>query len=550
MTITEPTAPTSEAIPDVHPGEPGHADAADPFGSGDHKVVGRLFIGFSLLFGVAGLGISALSSIAQLKGSTLLPEDTIFQLFVLGRVMLVFLFAVPLLLGLATYLVPLQVGASTLAFPRAAAAAFWSWLVGAAIFVVAVALNGGPTGGNARMVDLSLAGLGLVIVALLLSAVCVATTAITLRTPGMDLYRVPLFSWSMVVATGVWCLTFPVFVGNLALIFLDHKYGAGTGLAAADAQWSQLTWMFSQPQVFALAIPALGIIGDAVPTLARVRQPQRGMMMGAIGAFGFLSIGAWAQQQFNPGQYDQALYIGFGVLIGAPLLLLVTGWLLDLRRGSPRFASPVLGGFLAALLLLLGALVSLLYVIKPLQLHEINSATPEAVALWSGRYSASATPAPPYPLAQVGLLGLVVIAVAAAAIAGLFFWGPKITGSRQADGAGKLAALLLFLGGALYGIPYVLLAFANKSPGLADALDPLSVASAVGAGLAALALLVAAAALLSGLRNRNAPDDPWGVGQSLEWATSSPPPRGNFGALPEITSAEPVLDRAEAEEVS
>ncbi|MEZ5143072.1 MAG: cbb3-type cytochrome c oxidase subunit I [Acidimicrobiales bacterium] len=502
-------------------------------GTGDHKAIGRLWIGASLIFGIASLVLAAVTALGQRAGASFPPTDAVQRVFVLGRVGLVLFFLVPLFVGLATYVVPLQVGSATVAFPRGAAAAFWTWLIGAGMFVGATIANGGPGGTSKNMVDLSLVSLGLVLLALLLGAVAVATTVFTMRTRGMYVDRVPMFSWSMVVATGVWFLTVPVAIANLTLIFLDHNAGGPSKFGVATDQWGQLQWLFAQPQVFAWAIPALGVAADAVATLSRGRQPGRGFVMTGIGAFGVLAIGAWAQPAFIPSVYDQATFVVVSCAISIPVVLVLAGMLVDLRKGSRASASPVALSFLSVVLLLLAGAAAIAFVLKPLRLH--GEGAPTALAdlatfTWG------------QPAVQVGLTGLIVLAAAAAGLAGIYYWGPKITGHRVSDGPGKLVVILIALATLLYGLPYVALGFAARWTTIADAADTLSLIAVAGAALGAVALLVGAFSLLSSLTADGAPDDPWECGQTLEWACPSPPPRGNFGELAEVTSAQPLLD--------
>ena len=141
----------------------------------------------------------------------------------------------------------MQVGANTIAFPRAAAMAFWGWLIGSGLVVAAYAVDGGPVGSRAKAVDLSYAGLALVLAALIVATVCVLTTVIALRTPGLWLDRMPMFSWSMVVAGTLWLLTLPVLLANILLIYIDHHYGRPALFGIGSNQWPQLSWAFAQP---------------------------------------------------------------------------------------------------------------------------------------------------------------------------------------------------------------------------------------------------------------------------------------------------------------
>ena len=155
----------------------------------DHKRVGRLYIAVSLVVVGAALvigGLLALERVDVTPGQ-IIHSDAVGQMLSLYRYGLVFAGVLPLLLGLAIAIVPLQVGAYRIAFPRAAAASFWGWLLGSGLMILAYGLNGGPGGGDSEAVDLFLVSLGMVVVSLLLGALCVVTTCLTMRTAGMTL---------------------------------------------------------------------------------------------------------------------------------------------------------------------------------------------------------------------------------------------------------------------------------------------------------------------------------------------------------------------------
>jgi heme/copper-type cytochrome/quinol oxidase subunit 1 len=519
MAITE-TRPETALEAHINPWDAGdeYPSVAAALGSGDHKTIGRFYIGFALLFGLAAWAMQGLSML-DAGGIEVLPDDAVGQVYTLGRFALVLLFAVPLFLGVATYVVPLQVGASTVAFPRAAALAFWTWLLGSVILVVAYAANGGVGGGRLKAVDLSYLALGVIVVALLLGTVCVLTTLVALRTPGMHLDRVPMFSWGVFVAGSIWLLTMPVLLANIALIYVDHRFGRPSEFGVAALQWSQLQWFFQQPQAFAFAIPVLGAVGDIVATTSGERQRHRGLLLAAIGAFGIFSFGAFAQEVFNEDVWEQVLFVGVGLLIVIPVLALLGGWASTLRAGKVRLTTALLGALTAGLTLLVAVVASGLYVIKPLQLHD-------SVAF------------------QAGLLATVIAAASLGAIAGLHHWAPKITGHLASEGLGKLSVLLGFAGAMLAGLPLCILGFANRFDGINDAADALNVVAALGAASVLGALALTALSLLAATKGPDAGDDPWN-GQTLEWATTSPPPNGNFATLAVVRSAEPLLDTEE-----
>ena len=493
-------------------------------GTGDHKALGLLYIVCSLMFGVVALAVAGFSRLHDVGDNDIIGGDTAFQLASLAEMSLVLLFVIPLFLGLATYLVPLQVGASTIAFPRAAALAAWTWLLGGLAMIAGWLLDGGPGGEDPSAVDLSFLALMLVASALMLASVCVATTVVALRTDGMDVDRVPLFSWGMLVAAGAWLLTLPVLVGNIFLVVLDHANGGVLNGGTATSQWSQMSWVALVVQVYVVAIPLLGAMADIVPAFARVRQNHRGVVLFAIGAFGALAMGAWAQPAQGGEVWTEALFVAVNIAIVLPILALLGAWATATARGDVTMASPVGLGLVAIIVLLIATLAGALFSVEPFEAQEVL------------------IPSLGIPVGALGHSNLVIGAAVAGALAAVFFWGPKLTGRALNEGLGKLAALLVLLGALAWGVAPFVHAFSAEFSGLGDAADALTYVSVGGAALMVVAVLVGLAALGGATTGETADDDAWGVGQTLEWATSCPPPKGNFGALEPVTSPEPLLD--------
>jgi heme/copper-type cytochrome/quinol oxidase subunit 1 len=526
MTITEspattqapsPTAPSSATAPATE----------EPTGlyglvtSGDHKVIGRLYVGFAALFFLAVAVLGVLNGIerADTESIDLFDDLTMmFQSFWAYRLGLVFLVVLPLFIGLATAIVPMQVGSPALAFPRAGAAAFWSWLVGSGLLIGSFVADGGlgelaDGATNQDAVALTLVALGLIIVALCLASVCIATTVLALRTPGMSLLRVPVFAWSMLVAASLWLLTLPVLLADLVLTYVDYRHGQlAPGLPAAVNQ--QFLWAFWQPQVYAFAIPVLGIIGEIVPVAAKVRQRQHAVLFGAFART--LDV------------QDNFLYPAFGLLVLLPLVMVLGGIADTLRQGRPSGKGPI-GALLLAtvglLMLLAGAAGGALRVIDPFDLLATS--------------------------ATDGVFNLVLLGSVAAGAAGAVYWSSKLTGRVFAEPVARTAALPLLAGIALVGIPDVISGFLDQRSGVFvgpvdDGVPVLNVVSLVGMVLVALGALMFLAGYARTLAGgpKYASNNPW-QGHTLEWATVSPPPRGNFaGPLPIVRSERPLLDPA------
>ena len=540
MTVTETPpetssdAPTEEAAAPLEP--PEHVGGlAGLLGSSDHKTVGRLWIGFSLLFLLVSLTTAVLVGFERFDLAELevLGSSSYFQVWTLYRVAAVFLVGMPLFIGIATYVVPLQVGARSIAFPRAAAAAFWTWLVASGLVLASYAINGGPGGGEADGVQLWAAALGLLVAALVLASVCIVTTVLAYRADGMSLSRIPIFSWSMFVAGSVWLLSLPVLAANLLLIYLDHRYGQQL-FGVDENVWPQVSWVFGQTQIYVVAIPALGIIGETLPVAAR--QPARSHQGGfvAIGLFGLLAFGADVQPFFAPGTQDEFLYVAAGLITVLPVLALSGLWADVLRaRPRPRPTAALILAVAAWLMLLAAVVAGAIAVIEPLHLLGTSFVT--------------------------GQMNYVLLGSLLAAVAGLWHWGPKIWGGLLGEPAGRLGGALILLGTIAACLPDLISGLLDQPEFVESGYDPrggvelCNLISAIGFAVVALGALLVLAAVVGGARRGRRGDpavdaNPWG-GETLEWATTSPPPWDNFeGDLDPVTSERPLATTTESTE--
>jgi heme/copper-type cytochrome/quinol oxidase subunit 1 len=530
MQDTRPEAPPTPSASDEHATAPptgarrlSENGLAEWLTTGDHRRIGRLYVVLSLMFAVGLLAVGALLAFERVDDGSfdILHADAVAQLYSLYFLGTVFCVVAPLFLGLATAIVPLQLGARTIAFPRAAALAFWSWLVGTGVMVGAYIANGGPGGGKAIAVDLFLVSFGLVVVALVLGSVCVATTVLTLRAPGMTLDRVPLFAWSTVVSASILILSLPVLVGELIYLYVDHRYGRQAFGGNAGVV-GYIGWAVVAPQLFAFAVPALGFAADALQTFARQRLQKPESVLVAIGLAGVLGFGAWVQ----PALYANVRhsFLAGAVAIGAvlPPLLVLGAAALTMKLGRPQLGSPLLWAVGALLMYLAGAAAGVLLPFSGLNLEGTV-----------------------YEMAQ---FNLVVLAAVLAGIGGLAYWGPKLWGHKLADVPLRLLALGGLLAVALIATPDVILGFMKQPAGTVSDfgidgpvqfLNALSGVGYVVLGLVVLGVL--ALALRGFLAGDPAADDPWD-GATLEWTTTSPPPDGNFAAPPVVTSAQPLVD--------
>ena len=400
MTLTEPALADSEAASgaggatapessDETVAAPGIL--AQPFVTSDAATVGRLFVLTSLLLAVGTSVVGVLLSLGRTEAVA--PWDLFggfnayFRMWTLYRVSFMLLVVMPLLLGVALAVVPSQVGAGNVAFPRAALASFWSWLIGAVIIVVSVFAGGGwgaidgVTGNESDAMALTLLGTGMVIVALLLGAVTVATTVVSLRQTGMSLLDVPPFSWSMLVAAAVWLFTLPVAVANLVVIYADLRGRPAIAFGRAESPdiWLQLDWLVEQPAVYIMAVPVLGIAVEAVGAAVGARSSRPEAITVIVGLFGLLAVGGWSQDYFTAPQdlRDGLVYVAFGLAAVLPLVALAGGAAELVLRGSKTpdrlLDTRMLGAGAALKLLGAAALVGALRVIEPLDLLETTA---------------------------------------------------------------------------------------------------------------------------------------------------------------------------------
>ena len=502
-------------------------------GTGDHKTVGRLWIGTSALLLLLVVVVGALLGFERLDlaSNEVLGSDHVLQFFSLYRFGLVFLVVLPLFLGLATTIVPLQVGAPSLAFPRGAAAAFWLWFGGVVLLLVGYGINGGPVGtGDADAVALSLLGLGFVVIGLLLATICVLTTAIALRTPHLRLSQVPPFTWSMLVAGVIWLLSYPVLLTGLLLAYLDLRYGQLLFGQKAEL-FQRLEWVFAQPQVYAMAIPVLGIAAEIVPVCSKVVQRHRGVLWGGIAAFGAFTFGAWAQPYWLEDVYTDGTFVAVSFAVLIPLVVVLGGLADTARRNRPRFNAAGPLALLAVLCLLGAAAGGAAAAVEDLELLGTS---------W-----------------QSGLLDLVFGASLLGAAAGLSWWAPKIWGRHLLPAFSLLGGLFIVGGAILASVgqglagAYDVTNFPYADPrqadldGAADLGNVLAVVGAVVLAIGAIALVLGLVKTITGRTVAEDADDPW-EGQTLEWRTTSPPPWGNFAEpLPVVTSPTPLLDAEE-----
>jgi heme/copper-type cytochrome/quinol oxidase subunit 1 len=537
-------------------------DIPDPWPKGtDHKFVGSLFVAAALVFLVAGVVLSLIMR-AQLAtaDASVVGDHTYRQLFTMHGVMSVFLFLLPVWLGLGSAIVPLQIGAARLAFPRLHAMALWVFLAGGAMVVGAPMASDvfhGWTlsdpipeklGLPGRGPDLLLLGLSLVCLAAVLVMVNLVVTIVQLRAPGLTMRRIPMFSWSILVSGAVLILALPVLIGAFGMLFVDRHYGASlfsgfTGSRGGNPLlWPRLFWFGAYPVLWALVIPALGAVSEIITTFSGRRLFSRDRASAALVGIGVLSFAGWGSEVTTVHR-ARILFILGALAVLAPVALLILNWLATLRlAGKEGDRDALRRGF---------GSTPMLWALGMLPVLALGLAASVVSAVDSGRESHA-------NYWQVGQQHALFFGAATiGAVAALSFWGPKLWGRRLSDALGKLEVLAV-VGGTLLTVLAMLVLGAQDMlvhTSTFDSTDNWALGNlvvSVGAAIVGLGLIVLLVDLVSSVlarRGRTAGADPWG-GQTLEWATTSPPPPHNFDALPEIRSDTPVLDLRRAQSSS
>ncbi|MFO7531616.1 MAG: cytochrome c oxidase subunit I [Candidatus Limnocylindrales bacterium] len=505
----------------------------------DHKKIGVMYVvtafTFFMIGGVLALGIRTELAVPGLQ---MIDEATYNQLFGMHAVMMIFLFVMPMTTGLANYIVPLQLGAADMSFPRINALSFWMLLVGAILIVSAFAFGGAPTGWTlyvplsvrvqATGVDLLLLGLVVLGFSSIFGAINFLVTIFKMRAPGMGLLRMPMFTWTTLVTAVLLLFSLPVIAAGLIMIFIDRNYGGGFFDPAAGGSpilWQHIFWFFGHPEVYILILPAFGVISEILPVFSR--KPLFGykafvIATAAIGALGFT---VWAHHMFTTGAVFLPFFSFFTFLIAVPTGVKFFNWLATMWGGHLRFDTPMLYsvGFIA--LFLIGGLDGAFLAVVPFDFMVQDT-------YW-----------------VVSHIHYVLVAGAVFAIfAALFYWFPKMAGRRLSERLGKVQFWILFVGTNLAFFPQHMLGLDGMIRRIPDysgnaGWTELNFISTIGAFLIAASVLPFLWNVLVTLRKpMEHESDPWD-GNSLEWATTSPPPPWNFDSLPEIRSERPWFDQ-------
>ncbi|MGN6201914.1 MAG: cytochrome c oxidase subunit I [Solirubrobacterales bacterium] len=511
--------------------------------STDHKRIGLLTTVTAFCFFLVG-GALALTMRAELQkpGLQFLTEHTYNELFTMHGSTMFYLFAAPVVLGVGLYFVPLQIGAARLLWPRTALLGYWLFAAGGLLMYAGfLTQQGAASFGWTAYFPLSDAnatpGVGVdfwvlaVIMAttgVLLQSVSLLGTIVRLRAPGMTMLRMPLFTWSELVTAFMVITGFPVLIVTMALLQMDRE---GVGIFSSSPQGSvtyqHLFWFYGHPVVYVVFFPLVGVVGEIIATFSQRRFFGFRVTILSLIAFSAISMAVWGHHMFATNQVSNRYFSLTSTILLVPAGVEYFGFLATMAGGRIRFASPMLFAMGFVLLFLIGGLTGIMVASPPLDYHVHD--TYFVVAHFH------------YTLFGGTVFGL---------FAAIHYWFPKVTGRLLSERLAKATFGLLFVGALVTFIPMFILGSEGMTRRVADYLplhdwSTLNTISTVGAFTIALGVLVFLVNLMRSLRvGELVGPDPW-EGQTLEWATTSPPPRHNFAALPPVRSHTPLFDLRE-----
>ncbi|MEK7295655.1 MAG: cbb3-type cytochrome c oxidase subunit I [Actinomycetota bacterium] len=411
----------------------------------DHKRIGRLFLrgGFVWLISVIGIGV--VLGVERINPtSNIFPANSVVQLFSFFRTGLSLGVLAPLFVGLSIALVPLQIGAQAISYARLSLFGFYAWLIGSAIVVISIIGNGGPSGGNAKMVDAYLFGVGLAIVGMIAAAISVITTIIGARSSGLAMSEIPVFTWSALVGAAGIILTLPLHLGSVVYVAVDHHYGR----LAFGGNYRIDKWIgdiFGQPQTFIYVIPALGVLAEIISVSGPKRQViQTGGFVG-IGIMSTTLIGAVTRTQHlfeSTGSLSDKLtsaisYALFDVLPVFGVLIALFVSLLALKTNSLRLNPALVPSLLGVGLVFTGMLGYAVQMISSAELA--GTVFEEGVFVYIG-------------------YGAVLVAIGA-----ISHWCRELRGTSLPAGVIKGLGVAGFIAAVFASLPYYMAGFTNQA---------------------------------------------------------------------------------------
>lgn len=498
-----------------------------------HTTLGLRFMATAIIFFAIG-GILSMLIRAQLAtpDGAFLDTELYNQIFTMHGSIMMFLFAIPMLEGLAIWLLPKMLGTRDMAFPRLTALGYWCYLFGGLIMLTALLFGVAPRDGWFMYTPLSsaayspginadvwLLGVTFVEISAIAAAVEITVTILRQRAPGMKLTRMPLFAWYMLGTSAMMLVGFPPLIAGSVLLEIERAFDwpfFDPSRGGDPLLWQHLFWLFGHPEVYIIFLPAAGVMSMMIPVLCRTTILGYGAIVAAILGLVFLSFGLWVHHMFTVGIPHMALafFSAASVLVAVPTAVQVFAWIGTMWKGRPQLHLPmyhILGFFLT---FVIGGLTGVMLAIVPFN--------------WQAHDTAFVTAHLHYVL-----IGGFVFPMMAAAT----YWMPLITGRRRAKGLGEAAFWVIVIGfhgtffimhlTGLLGMPRRIDVYPDNPEWIWLNLTSSIFSFVLAIGFAMFVLDLIVQATLGKRERRN----PWRA-STLDWAMPVPSPNYNFASLP------------------
>ncbi len=518
----------------------------DWFCSIDHKKIGIMYMVLGVVMLLRGFSDAIMMRLQQAMafGDNMgyLPPHHYDQIFTAHGVIMIFFVAMPFVTGLMNYVVPLQIGARDVSFPFLNNFSFWMTTAGAVLVMLSLFLGEFSTSGWLALSNLGnqnpgvgldyyiwslqIAGVGTT-----LSGINLLVTIIKMRAPGMNLMKMPIFTWTALCTNALIVATFPILTAALALMTMDRYLGTQffTNVDGGNPMlYVNLIWIWGHPEVYILVLPAFGVYSEVVATFCGKRLFGYASMVYATVCITILSYLVWLHHFFTMGS-GASVNSFFGIttmIISIPTGAKIFNWLFTMYRGRIRFTVPMLWTVGFMITFVIGGMTGVLLAVPPADFVLHNS-----LFLVAHFHNV--------------IIGGVVFAVFAA----INYWFPKAFGFRLDEFWGK-CSFWFWLAGFWFAFTplYVLglMGVTRRVSHFEDAsLQIWFQIAAFGALLVALGigcfLVQLVVSFMRREQLRDADGDPWN-GRTLEWATSSPPPQYNFAFTPVVHDADAWWD--------
>jgi cytochrome c oxidase subunit I len=509
----------------------------------DHKEIGRRYIVTALVFLALGGVLSIIMRLQLARpDNDLVSASRYNELFTMHGSTMMFLFAVPVMEGIAVYVVPLMLGTRSTGFPRLNAFSYWMYLGGGLMLWIAFDFNvapdigwfayvplSGPQYSPGKRADIWAQMITFTEVSALAAAVVLVCTILKMRAPGMTLARMPIYVWAMMVVAAMIIFSMPAVALSSGLLISDRLVGTQfyNPVERGDALlWQHLFWFFGHPEVYIIFLPAAGFVSQIVETFCRRPVFAKPVIVLALVSTGLLAFGLWVHHMFATGlpRVGYSFYTAASMAVAIPTGLQIFCWIATMWDGRPRFDVPMLYVIGFIITFVIGGLSGVIIASVPLdlQLHDTYFIVAHFHYVLIGG-------------AVFPLLGAIT------------YWFPKMTGRMMSEALGKVGFWMLFLGfqvaffpmhiAGINGMPRRVYTYPAgmglEIPNLLATIGSLVVATAV--------LLFVINMVMSLARGAKAGPNPWDA-PTLEWATASPPPSYNFDHIPAVEGETPLWD--------